>query len=776
MHYLVEIIRMKLSLNWIFQHLTRSTDTVDVQALIDLINQKVVEIDKVHTLSLDQSLFAFVQYKNGSFVHEPVPMQLKNRNDQITDCWYLATKKNNQWTWATVKDLGGTKENSIPALTLLHNDPIETFKKIVWHDYIIEISSSSITHRPDLWGHRGFAREIAALLNIPLKPITELASQVPIERIYGKKAKKAEQFPFTIDIQTDACSRFAATHIKHITNKPSIATTAFLLSRIDIRPINAVVDGTNLVMLDLGHPMHAFDSTAIENNSLTVCQNQQGITTVLDGQKIEVQKNDLIIKDSCKTLSLAGIMGCKESSVQATTSSLLIEAAVFDPTTIRTSATYHKKRTEASARFEKNLDPEQASWALKRYLWYAQEHELIKQLPVCIIDIGKDQVIQRITIDHQTIENLLGIPIDYRFVLNTLNALEYTVTFANDQYIVEPPSFRSSDSAIKEDIVEEIGRLYGYQHIKPQAPAITRKTTVDHTRSTNYALSSLLSFGLHMHEIKSYAFFDEQFLQKVNWPAMPTVEVHTPVSQNWKRLISTLIPGLLKAVIDNSMQQEKTAFFEVGSVWHPSNEKQVIKEQLQLGLIHAEDQYSFYNGKKIIHSISQVYGVDPLWIAYTPAECPSWLMPYKSAKLMLNQTCIGYAGMLSNSIQQHVGRQVPNSIFVAEIYIDAIAMQNKNITTFKPMSKFQPVTRDITIWTLKQHTAQTFINAIKSVNKLISSVAIVDFLEKEEWPDHRAITLRMVIESYEKTFTKEEIDLIVFAVSQKISSFKAEIR
>lgn len=776
MHFVAEIIPMKLSLNWIFEHLTHSINTIDVKALIDLINQKVVEIDKVHTLSLDKSLFAFVQYKNGSFAHESVPLPLKKREDAIADCWYLTTNKSSQWTWATVKDLGGSKENTIPALTILNNDPIETCKKIAWHDHILEISSSAITHRPDLWGHRGFAREIGALLGIPLKPLAELTSNIPIKRVYEKKINATEKFPYTIEIQTNACSRFAATYIKDIVHKPSIWATAFLLSRIDIRPINAVVDGTNLVMLDLGHPMHAFDSTAIKGNSLTICQQQQRTCTLLDDQAIEIQKNDIVIKDAQKPLSLAGIMGGQESAVKSTTSSLLIEAAVFDATTIRTSATYHKKRTEASARFEKNLDGEQASWALKRYLLYAQEHGLIKEMPSCIIDIGDNKVISSITIEHNTIEKLLGIPIDYRFILNTLNALEYNVTFANDQYIVEPPSFRATDSTIKEDIVEEIGRLYGYQHIQPQAPAITRKTIVDNNRATTHALSSLLSFGLHMHEIKSYAFFDEQFLQQVNWPEVATVEVHTPVSQNWKRLISTLIPGLLKAVIDNSMQQEKTAFFEIGSVWHPSSEKPVITEELRLGLIHAEDKYSFYDGKKIIHSIMQVYGLEPLWIAYTPANCPSWLMPYQSAKLMINQLCIGYAGMLSNSLQQQVGRQVPDSIFVAEINIDTINTQTTHAPIFKPLSKFQPVTRDITIWTPKKHTAQTFIDAIKNLNPLISSVTIVHFLEKEEWPEHRAITLRIVIESYEKTFNKEEIDLIVLAISETISSFKAEIR
>lgn len=776
MHYIVEIIHMKLSLNWVFEHLTHSINTIDVKALLELINQKVVEIDRVHPFWLDQSLFTLVQYKNGSFIHESKPIPLKKRDDAIDNCWYLMIKKNNQWTWASVKDLGGSKENSIPALTISNNDPIETLKKIIWDDYIIEISSSAITHRPDLWGHRGFAREIGALLDIPLRPITELASNVDIQRTHEKKVHPTEPFPYTINIKTNACIRFAATYIKHMQQKPSICATAFLLSRIDIRPINAVVDGTNVVMMDLGHPMHAFDNKTIEGNRIIIDQQQQGSLTLLDNETIEIQKNDIIIKDLHKPLSLAGIMGGQESAVKPETTSLLIEAAVFDASTIRTSATYHKKRTEASARFEKNLDGEQASWALKRYLLYAQEHGLIQELPSCIVDLGDSNIVHTITIDHKTIERLLGIAVDYRFVLKTLNALEYNVTFANDQYIVKPPSFRSSDSVIKEDIVEEIGRLYGYQHIKPEAPAITRKATVDHTRSTNHALSSLLSFGLHMHEIKSYAFFDEQFLQHIHWPSTQTIEVHTPVSQNWKRLIDTLIPGLLKAVIDNSMQQEKNAFFEIGSVWQPSNKKPSIAEQLRLGLIHAEDNYSFYDGKKIIHRIMQMYGIEPLWVAYTPSDCPAWLTPYQTAKLMINQTCIGYAGMLSNTVQQHAGRQVPNSIFVAEINIDTIIKHTTNVPTFKPISKFQPVIRDITIWSPKEHTAQTFIDHLKNSSPLISSVSIINFLEKEEWPNHRSITLRIVIESHEKTFTKEEIDLIISTIAQKIQSFKAEIR
>lgn len=768
---------MKLSLNWIFTHLARSVATIDVPELIKLINQKVVEIDRLHPLTLNPHMFMLVQNTKDGFKSSTNVLPLPKRADAVINHWYLITTNHDVKTWTTVKDLGGTKETLIPALTLINNSPAETLQNIAWNDYIIEISSSAITHRPDLWGHRGFAREISVLLDIPLKPIDDLCLQTAVvHRTHEKKSEKIKDFPFSIARETESCSRFAAAFVPTVTQKPSICSVAFLLSRVDIRPINAVVDGTNVVMMDLGHPMHAFDSNKIHGQSIIIGQNNTGFLKLLDGQEIECQPNDIIIRDSSHILSLAGIMGGLESSVQPETESLLIEAAVFDASTIRTSAAYHKKRTEASARFEKRLDPEQPVWAIKRYLKYALEHSLIPSAPACIIDSGNTQSNHTITIDHQTIERLLGVAIDYRFILKTLNGLEYTVTCIDDTYTVQVPSFRRSDICIKEDIVEEIGRLYGYWHIKPQAPAITRTTHVDYNRSTSHAVTSLLSFGMHMHEIKSYAFFDESFLHEIQWPTDQTAEVHTPVSQNWKCLINTLIPGLLKAVTENSAQKEKAAFFEIGTVWTPYPNEKRLNESLHLGLIHAEEDYSFYDGKKILHTVNQLYGIDPLWIGYNPDNCPLWLMPYQSAQLMVDGTFIGYAGLLHYEIRNRLAKHIPNSIFVAEISLDKITHLKKQLPKFKMSSRFQPVTRDINIWTPKSCSAQTLINTIKSTTSLIRSVSIVDFLEKDEWSNHRAITLRVIIESHEKTFTKEEIDLIMVSITEKIIFLKAEVK
>jgi phenylalanyl-tRNA synthetase beta chain len=769
---------MKLSLRWIFQHLNHSIDDIDIPKLIDLINQKVVEIDQLHTLSFDHSLFVFAQYTSNGFVSESHVIPLKNRDDAILEQWYLIVKKDNQWEWATIKDLGGTKENMLPAISITNNDPAVAIKENLSPDYILEISSSAITHRPDLWGHRGFAREISALLDIPLKPLASLCADVSlVHRSESNKISIIKDFPFAVDIQTAACGRFAATFLPHITQKPSLFSVAVLLSRIDIRPINAVVDGTNVVMMDLGHPMHAFDAQKIEGQRIVISQNDTRSLLLLDGQEIQIQENDIIINDAKKPLSLAGIMGGQSSSVQSTTHSLLIEAAVFKPSVIRTSATFHKKRTEASARFEKNLDPEYAIWAIKRYLAYAQQYGLIDSLPLCLIDSGDEIKVPTILISHSTIEQLLGIPIDYRFILKTLNALEFDITFLHDTYTIRVPSFRAKDISCKEDIVEEIGRLYGYAHIKPTPPAITKKAYVDHNRSTLHALCSTLSFGMRMHEIKNYAFFDELFLQQIGWQPTMTAQVHTPVSQNWKQLINTLIPGLLKAIVENSNQQEKIAFFEIGSIWKIDESSKKITESLHLGLIHAEDTYNFYDGKRIIHSITQLYGINPLWIQCTPDDCPPLLMPYQTAKLMVNDNiCIGYAGLIHYEIQQRLGKQVPKSIFVAELNLDAITQSKQALSTFQPLSKLQAVTRDINVWTPKSCTAQNIISHIKTSNSTIKSVCIINFLEKDEWQNHRAVTFRITLECHEKTFTKEEIDLIMLNITQKIDLVGAKVK
>lgn len=772
---------MKLSLAWVFDHIEADWKTIDVPNLVAQFNRVVAEIEGYEKITIDVDSLSLAQVTDHTAqtcsltsTEWNQTISLPARKGVSAHAIYLIKRDGNTVRWATAQDVGGGKEMLLPALdvdaTALQGSWKHSFEH---HDYIIELDNKSVTNRPDMWGHRGFAREIAAMLKVPLKPQTSLLADIKVLN-YDQSAPATAANPIAVTNQAPTIAkRFAGMYCSDVSVKPSIMWMMHRLVRVDAKPIDSVVDATNYVMFDWGQPMHAFDAQAIAGNELTVrmAKNKESLT-LLDGETIALTSNDMVVADAQKPLGLAGVMGGKESGITASTTAMLVESACFDATTIRLTSARYKKRSEASARFEKTLDPNNNVPALQRFVRLAHDANIMSSQALEIFSLGPTVKPLLITIEHSFIERLLGVTIAPEFVLETMARLEIEATVDNGVYTMHVPSFRSTkDIKIKEDIVEEIGRFYGYTTIAPTLPRLPLRPVDLGWLYRQRLIKHCMAYALQMRELSSYAFFDEEFLQQIAWNPGATLEVKSPVSENWKRLITTLIPGLLKAVVSNSSEYEQLRFFEQGRVWLVNADSKTEKKMFA-GIFFDKKGIDFYAGKAYLETVFQACTMNVSWEKVDTPDYP-WYAPYQTARLREGDTIIGIAGVVHQSFLNGL---CPGQAFIFELDADYLLHHKYPLHRYEPGSKYPEMVRDISILIARSITAHTIMQAIERVNAKIVAVSLQDFFEKDEWPDKRAMTFRFTLSDKERTMTKEEADAVWDSVAHELTAMGATIR
>lgn len=768
---------MKLSLAWLFDHIDADWQKIDVAALIHLFNQTTAEIEGWHKVTFDfDNLSIGTLEKINETVSVYLPelkktIQLPSKEGIAVGQLHLVIKKETQYEWATVADLGSDKEGNLPALSCDQKLLEGGWKKnLPAYDYIIHLDNKSVNHRPDMWGHRGVAREVAAMLNLPFKALDGMLIARDVKN-YESSAPANALNPMSIRVESAACTYFSGLSLDRVENKPSPVAMALRLACVDSKPINAVVDSTNYVMLDLGQPMHAFDAGALQSSSIIVrdARTKKSLA-LLDGTTVELTAQDCVIATDKKPVALAGIMGGKESAVSLQTTSLFLEAACFDATAIRKSSARVKKRTEASARFEKSLDPSAGIVALERFTYLLSENNISFHAADAIISIGTLPEIKKIILTHSFIEQRLGISLAPEFIQKTLTVLDFGVNYTHGEYHITVPTFRATkDVAIKEDIVEEIGRFYGYSVIPEQLP-LKRTNPFDISCVERLrAIKQLLAYGLCMQEVATYAFFDESFLSVLEWQPEKTLQVQEPVSENWQRLVTTLLPNLLKIVHANSQQRDHMSFFEWARIWIDGTEQQ------SLAGIFVDQKHPilFYDAKLMISRIFESIGLtDVQWIKPQHALEP-WYLPYQTAYLMHDEKKIGIFGKID---PLYFSKIASGDACIFELDADFLLTYRKPIHRYTAPSKFPSITRDISMLGPLAITVAQVKELIASADPLITHVTLVDFFEKAEWKDRKSLTFSVCIQDQQKTLTAPEADLVLLKITQKLEAIGATIR
>lgn len=770
---------MKLSLAWLFDHIDGDWRKVDVAVLVNRFNKMVAEIEGFEKIEIKLDTLAAVRVNKVMPDHVEVTCpEWKHTIDmparQVKEGqFYIIAKKGDTYIWATTKDFGSEKEALFPAVALRPSDIDGQWKKhIEAHDYIIHLDNKSINHRPDMWGHRGVAREMAALLDMPFKAVDHLL--VP-KKVIQAEGDKIAHGGFAITVENPAvCRRFAGLYFGQVQNSCSPIRIAARLAKVDSKPINAIVDATNYVMLDVAQPLHAFDADLLAHKTILVrnAKNKETIE-LLDGQTIELTDHDCVVTDGKKPIALAGIMGGKDSGVSTSTQSIFLEAAHFDPAAIRKTSARIKKRSESSARFEKNLDLMGNILGIQRFLKVLDDAGVTYQADEQIMSVGSVPVPKIITIEHAYIEKLLGVCLAPAFITATLQELEFGVSEKNGTYTITVPSFRATkDISIKQDIVEEIGRLYGYDHVHEQLPTRQTKSFDISSVLRKRKIKQLLAYGLDMRELYTYAFFDEGFLHTLDWQPGATLKVQEAVSQNWQRLVTTLVPNLLKAVQIHAQEHERMNFFEWARVWP---EGTAAREQESLTGIFVDQKHAidFYDVKNQVNKIAQLLGITFEWVKADVQELHPWYLPYETAYLLHHGVKVGIAGKINPAFYHKIAL---GDAFLFEFDASFLSTVHVPYKRFTAISKFPAITRDVSFMIPLAYTVQQLQTGIATIDETITHVSLVDHFQKPEWQDQKSITLRIVMQDPNATLESSQADTIMHKVTAYLSNQGAVIR
>lgn len=768
---------MKVSISWIFDHIDADWRKIDVPALVVKFNQTTAEIEKWHAVTTDpKNIFTGKALSRTScFIPElKKEVTLSSRTDVMVDSFYLIKRNGSTFTWATTLDLGGEKEMILPAVK------DQTWKKsFESKDYILDVDNKSITHRPDLWGARGFAREIAAILDLKMKPLDKFLARKPVKK-FKTKAPAVGGCPTLAIDDIDQCKRFAGLYMPEVEYTPSLVWMVTRLSRVDSRAINALVDCTNYVMLDISQPLHAFDAAKI-NDTITVRNARpKEKLELLDGQILELTSHDLVISDKKGALSLAGVMGGKSSSISPATQSLFLESANFDAATIRKTSQRYHIRSEASARFEKGLNPMQNVDGILRYLKLINDAKISCDTASSIASLGETFKQATIELSHAFIEKRLGLELSVAFIKKTLDKIGFDVVYkekkSGGEYYIAVPFFRGAkglnkrDVSLAEDIVEEIARFYGYGKIPFALPERKTKPTNMYRVDQISDIKHQLAYGLLMRELYGYSFFDESFIRTLGWDPKKTLEVKDPVSQNWYRLATTLMPQMFKAIQDNSNDHDELRFFEFGRVWF--DDKKIIEQKKLTGIFYQKkNSIDFYDIKAKLDHLFGMIGLHVQWSS-VQTEYP-WMSASHTAQLMHNGKLIGLAGMVDAAFMKQI---TEGHAFVFELDADFLEQYKKPTSVFKPLPKYPAIERDVSMMVPLAITVAELTRLISHADSHIVSVSLVDFFTKKEWKDQKAVTLRYVMQDKDATLTGAQADEISARVIACVNKAGATVR
>ncbi len=433
-------------------------------------------------------------------------------------------------------------------------------------DTLIEIDNKSVTHRPDLWGHYGFARELAAMYRRPLRDALEgLKVALPTS---------GETVPVDVSGARGACARYCALVVQDVVVGPSPAWMQQLLVSVGARPRNNIVDLTNWLQFDLGQPTHAFDLGRLHGPRIDVRYAEPGSTMrTLDGEQRELGAFDLVICDAQGPVALAGIMGGEGSMVDERTTSVLLESANFDAVTVRRTSMRLGLRSDSSARFEKSLDPALAEVTAKKFIAMLAEVAPGARATGPLHDPTAWRYDEKhVHLRSPRVSALLGVPIDEASARGFLEPLGFSLREKGyESFDVAVPSWRATkDIAIEEDLVEEVGRCFRYDSIPPQAPRAEVQALVrDPELVLLEKLRMVCAYDLGMHEVYNYSFLDDALCARLGLEGEDYVEVTNAIASHLRRVRRDVLPSLLGSLADNMQRHDEVALFEVGMGYRP---------------------------------------------------------------------------------------------------------------------------------------------------------------------------------------------------------------
>ncbi len=634
-------------------------------------------------------------------------------------------------------------------------------------DIIFEVDNKSLTNRPDLWGHYGIAREFAALTDRELKPL-------PLSDLSYDGDEKIE-----VEVERpDLVYRYSCVKMDNITKNVSPMAMQIRLYYCGMRGINLLADLTNYIMLEMGQPTHAFDANKIDKIVVGTPAENCKFTT-LDNQERDITTDTLLIKNGDLPVAIAGIMGGLDSEIIGDTNAVVLECANFDGVCVRKSSSRLGLRTDASARYEKMLDPEMTVTAAKRFAYLLQSIDEGARVASQLTDeyVKKYPEIE-ITFNKSYVDKYTGIDITEERILKTLTALGFGVEKDGENFNVKVPSFRATkDVTLKADIIEEITRIYGYDNfdiITTKSPL--KPVNSSPVRSQSNEVKDILVKHYNLHEVHSYIWGDVRKYKKLGIEVEENVTVLNIESSDNGTIRNSMIPTLLQAVSENKDYGDSYGIFEIGRVVKGVKTDGNANERRSLGIVLYDKTLTekdlFFKAITMVHNLfGQIKHKEPT-LKKVPAT-HAYEHPKNTAQISCDGINMGVIHTLHPSNAQKldkVGKAVCIEIDI-DTFVDAV--NGANIDFYEPSSQ-QSTYYDLSL-ILKEGV--TFADMAKCWNTLnlseLQSVKVIDTYENDEI---KSLTLRFIFSAKKRTLEMDEVQSWIDTILANLKNIDITLR
>ncbi|MBU3183080.1 phenylalanine--tRNA ligase subunit beta [Clostridium psychrophilum] len=637
----------------------------------------------------------------------------------------------------------------LPSDTIIGQDIKETLKlQSVLIDF--EITSN----RADCLSILGIARETAATLDTEYrKPALDYKATVDdnVEDIYN------------VEINDPLCKRYMLKGIKNVKIAPSPQWMQERLLEAEIRPINNIVDITNFVMIELGQPMHAFDARQITTNKIVVerAKKLEKFTT-LDEMERELDDSILCIKDGDRTIGLAGIMGGLNSEIKEDSTNIIFEGANFDGVNIRLATKKLSLRTDAASKFEKDLDPNLAQMAIDRACHLVQELGAGDIMKGCVDVYPIKLESHSLEVNATWINKFLGTDISRRDMKTYLDRIELATEIIGDFLIIQVPTFRS-DINIREDVAEEVARMYGYDNIPSTIPTCE---TLRSGKSEKQILEDkviLSLIGSSLNQSISYSFVSPKIFNKILVPEgselRKVVTIKNPLGEDYSIMRTTTIASMMDSLSRNySRNNEEVRLFEIGKVYIPNEDVQKLPEERNILTIGMYGNVDYLDLKGVVENVLTVLGTKN--VAFKrESENPTY-HPGKTSNLYVKREFTGVVGEIHPNVSENYG--VEPRCFIAELNLDILYKHADLNKKYKALPKFPAVTRDIALIVDESVLVQDIEDVIVSKGgNILESTKLFDVYKGKQIAEgKKSIAYAIVYRRADKTLTDEEVNKV----------------
>jgi phenylalanyl-tRNA synthetase beta chain len=640
-------------------------------------------------------------------------------------------------------------------------------------DTVFEIDNKSINHRPDLWGHYGFARELAAIYGRELRP---LLADVPLPAT-GRRIEVVIE-------DGKACPRYCGLCIDGVVAGPSPLALRWQLAAVGQRSINLPVDLTNYVMLDLGQPMHAFDARHVGDGPIRVRRARAGeVLTTLDGQRRRLGEQDLLICVGDRPAALAGVMGGAGTMVAPDTTSLFLESANFHAATVRRTSMALGLRTDASARFEKAQDPANAELAIHCYLRLLQQYCPTAKAAGPLADpAGFRFEPKTIVLRRSRLQLKLGVRLEDAQVAAILGSLQFGVAVTDQGFAVTAPSFRATkDIAIEDDLIEEVGRMFRYDNIpeRPlqgiQAPPVRNEELFVARRLVEVAC---LEHGCH--EVYNYSFVPDAVLAAAGAIEHAYVQVANPVAPEITRVRRHVLPSLLSCVPGNLRSAAEVRLCEHGKGYHAEmrDEHKLPHEVREFALVLARNQgaHPFLELREAVGSLLERIGYPAVMNRVWHGKDQPWVHPSRAVAIDRDGSPCGYVAHLHPGIARAMG--LPPTTAIACLDVRALCANGRRVARFEPLPTYPVLPVDVALLVDEGVQVAAVAEFLRATGKkLVRDVRLFEVYRGEPLPSgKKSLNFTVTLGADDRTLTDEDESRFLGKVREQCGSIGAELR